>query len=81
MGLIMLQLRPTSLLYVSLFGLLDAAVQVVFGAAVGAYVDRYDEGKKRKKPLAQETCVRLDTSICRSFLFWRSNRRGLKQVT
>jgi len=40
-GLIMLELKPTSLLYVSLFGLLDAAVQVVFGAAVGAYVDRW----------------------------------------
>lgn len=39
-GLILLELYPTSLLYVSIFGLLDAAVVVLFGAAVGAYVDR-----------------------------------------
>lgn len=40
-GLIMLELNDgSSLLYVALFGLLDAAAQVVFGAAVGSYVDR-----------------------------------------
>lgn len=37
-----MQVHPTSLLLVSVFGLLDAAVSVVFGASVGQWVDRTD---------------------------------------
>jgi len=38
-GLIMLEIRPSSLLLVSVFGLCDAAAVVVGGPAVGAFVD------------------------------------------
>jgi iron-regulated transporter 1 len=38
-GLIMLELRPASLLLVAVWGLLDAGAAVAFGAAVGRYVD------------------------------------------
>ncbi len=62
MGLVMLELKPTSLLYVSLFGLLDAAVQVVFGAAVGAYIDRCGEIPKLT-PIKQETSRYLGLQV------------------
>ena len=39
-GLVMLQLYPSSLLMVSVFGLCDAGAQVLLGPAVGAYIDR-----------------------------------------
>ncbi len=39
-GLLMLQLRPGSLLLVSVFGLIDGGAQVVAGGAVGSYVGR-----------------------------------------
>jgi len=39
-GLVMLEIRQSSLLLVSLFGLCDAAAVVLFGSAVGAYIDR-----------------------------------------
>lgn len=38
-GLIMLELHPTSLVLVATWGLLDAALSVIGGAAVGRYVD------------------------------------------
>jgi hypothetical protein len=59
-GLIMLELHPSSLLYVSLFGLLDAAVLVVFGAAVGAYVDRW---VTRSEALLGFVCCPLHDSV------------------
>jgi iron-regulated transporter 1 len=36
----MLQLYPSSLLMVSVFGLCDAGAQVLLGPALGAYIDR-----------------------------------------
>ena len=39
-GLVMLELHPSSLLLVAAWGLLDGAVSVLAGAAVGAWVDR-----------------------------------------
>lgn len=57
MGLIMLELHPSSLLFVSLFGLIDAAVQVLFGATVGAYVDRSAAGGGRGTGILLERTV------------------------
>ncbi len=39
-GLLMLQLRPGSLLLVSVFGLVDGGAQVLAGGTVGSYVGR-----------------------------------------
>ena len=39
-GLIMLELYPSSLALVSTFGLVDGGVQIVSGAWLGSYVDR-----------------------------------------
>ncbi len=39
-GLVLLELNRASLTLVSLFGLVDCLALVVFGGAVGAYVDR-----------------------------------------
>ena len=59
-GLIFLDLNQDSLLYVALFGLLDAATLVLFGAAVGAYVDRWAGCKSGAcsglSPLAPSGC-------------------------
>lgn len=39
-GLVLLDLNPASLTLVSVFGLVDCLALVLFGGAVGAYVDR-----------------------------------------
>lgn len=40
-ALILMELHPTSLLLVSLYGLMDNLVRVLLGSTVGCYVDRY----------------------------------------
>ena len=39
-GLLMLELRPGSLMLVSVFGLVDGGAQVLAGGAVGSYIGR-----------------------------------------
>ena len=41
-GLIMLELLPSSLALVSAFGLVDGGAQILSGALIGDYVDRSD---------------------------------------
>lgn len=40
-GLIMLELYPSSLALVSTFGLVDGGAQILSGALIGDYIDRY----------------------------------------
>ena len=41
-ALILIKLFPSSLLLVSIFGLLDNIVRLAFGSVIGQFVDRWD---------------------------------------
>lgn len=43
-GLIMLELYPSSLALVSAYGLVDGLAKVFSGSAIGSYIDRYSIG-------------------------------------
>ena len=43
-GLLMLELRPGSLLLVSVFGMVDSGAQVLAGGAIGSYIGRCMQG-------------------------------------
>ena len=56
-GLLMLQLRPGSLLLVSVFGLVDGGAQVMAGGAVGSYVGRSAQRIMLCRPLLSRLAV------------------------
>eukprot|EP00887_Chlorella_sp_A99_P000187 scaffold13.g187.t1 len=75
-GLIMLELHPTSLLLVSTFGLLDSAIQVVFGASVGSWVDRTERlVAAQRMYMLQNSMVAL-SALASLLLLWTGARAG-----
>jgi len=68
----MLELHPSSLSFVALWGLLDAALSVACGAAVGAYVDsRPRLVAASRMYLLQNSCVALSAATALALL-WTS---------
>jgi hypothetical protein len=59
-ALILIRLFPTSLLLVSVYGLLDNIVRLVFGSVIGQFVDRWVGTHTCRKTL----CLPLSTSSC-----------------
>lgn len=75
-GLIMLELHPSSLLLVAVWGLLDGALSVLCGAAVGAWVDRQPRLVAASRMyLLQNSCVALSAATALALL-WSSVRTG-----
>lgn len=64
-GLVMLEIHPSSLLLVSIFGLCDAAAVVLFGPAVGLFVDSMPRLKAAcTMYIVQNTAVAVSAASC-----------------
>jgi len=64
-GLVMLDIHPSSLLLVSIFGLCDAAFVVLFGPAVGVFVDSMPRLKAAcTMYIVQNTAVAVSAASC-----------------
>ena len=64
-ALAMLDIHPTSLLLVSIFGLCDAAAIVIFGPVVGAFVDSSPRlPAATSMYIMQNTCVAISAASC-----------------
>ena len=75
-GLIMLELHPSSLALVALWGLLDAALSVLCGAAIGGWVDRQPRLVAASRMyLLQNSMVALSAATALALL-WSSAREG-----
>jgi solute carrier family 40 (iron-regulated transporter), member 1 len=69
-GLVMLEIHPSSLLLVSIFGLCDAAAVVIFGPAVGTFVDSMPRLKAASTMyIIQNTAVAVSAASCLTLVF------------
>lgn len=64
-GLVMLDIHPSSLLLVSIFGLCDAAAVVILGPAVGSFLDKTPRLRAAcTMYVAQNACVAISAAAC-----------------
>jgi iron-regulated transporter 1 len=82
-GLVMLEIHPSSLLLVSIFGLCDAAAVVVFGPAVGIFVDSMPRLKAAcTMYIVQNTAVAVSAASCLTLVLkWGSSATGSSSAT
>lgn len=75
-GLLMLELHPSSLVLVALWGLVDAAVSVLLGASVGTWVDSQPRlAAASRMYLLQNGCLAVSAATALGLL-WSGVRQG-----
>ena len=76
MGLLCLELRPSSLALVAIWGLLDAALSVACGPALGAWVDRQPRLRAASRMyLLQNSMIGASATIALCLL-WSPRHEG-----
>ncbi|KAL4422722.1 hypothetical protein ABPG75_008919 [Micractinium tetrahymenae] len=77
-GLLMLELHPSSLAFVALWGLLDSALAAACGGAVGAWVDRQPRlAAASRMYLLQNCCVAASAATALALLLSRARSGAL----